>query len=403
MNRIILCAALILVSLPGKTFAQNDNEPTWFKKTGRMSKTEKTFSNVNGPVRLRDYVYLRNNARMILELGSAGEFSKLKGLDSVLLQMREDIAFYKDSLENGSGNVRIDYVTHEDQEHREIRFEKHHPNGDMFVVRNGETAKLKIEEDTIRILMHVLGKEVPAKHKMAGKHMPDAIGPFRPQTTILVMFCLDNYTDIDKVIWDPEMLHHIIDTLAFVSTPKRKRPNSEDPYSTIVYRPFSTTQTADYPRYLKVKYVLDSEYTWRQRGGTLTINGSAGIGQVRNEIVPTAEIGIGIYGRWKAIPTKQSYLRLSATPYFFFDKDAQGRYIVNDNWFVNLAFGTESKDIDYSCGIGYLYAERGGYFQNTTMKAFLNIGLSKHIAIAPEYIFTNNFKQIFPGITLKVF
>lgn len=118
-----------------------------------------------------------------------------------------------------------------------------------------------------------------------------------------------------------------------------------------------------------------------------------------------ADLGAEINIHSRIEPTGGTcFMRLSTTPYFFFDKNMQGSTTVQDNWFVNMEGGTESEDHKkrVSIGAGYLYAEKGAYFQKTTIKAFASMRVNKYFTVAPEFICNNNFKQIFPGITVKM-
>jgi hypothetical protein len=67
----------------------------------------------------------------------------------------------------------------------------------------------------------------------------------------------------------------------------------------------------------------------------------------------------------------------------------------------NKTFGVQSRRASIGCG--YLFGPKGGYFQNTTFKVFTSIEVFQKVTLSPEVIITNNFKQVFPGFTVKVF
>lgn len=54
-------------------------------------------------------------------------------------------------------------------------------------------------------------------------------------------------------------------------------------------------------------------------------------------------------------------------------------------------------------GVGYLVKKHGEMFRNTTAKVYLNwhMGINS-IYVTTELIFTDNFKQIFPTLNVKV-
>ena len=426
MNKLLLCTALIILSVQGKLFAQENNDtyyinedhPTPFQnKLDKMSKTEKTFSDITNEVRIRDYVYLKEG-KMILELDKGTDYQFLKNLNPMLRQFMEDIAFYKDSLGDNTGGVKIDYVVDADHNYRQVRFKKHKPNGNSFVVKDNEVSKLKIEDDTVRILMHVKDPEISTTLKMSaasrqkyrahakpgrtlvelGDSTKKVMLKYAPQKTLIITFCLNNYYDIDKIIADSMVINHTIDTLATVAQ------HTTAPFYTIGYAPGETKDIRynTFWKYRKVNFRAN-EKELAKGGDQLVIDGGVGVGLVKNTLAPMGDIGIEISKHWRGLPTSgNSFLRLSTTPYFFFDKDAKNNTVVNDNWFVNLEFGYyNSKGKNrFSMGAGYLYAERADVFQKQTYKAFINMQFGK-ITVAPEFICNDNFKQIYPGITLK--
>ncbi len=324
--------------------------------------------------------------KMIIEMFRASEYSLLTNLDSLVAIVMQDIAFYKDSL-NTAGSVRIDYAFTPDPGMRKIRFKKYEPDGDLYLSNRNRLSRMKVDQDTLTILVQ--------KTENANSHLhQDEDKIFSAKVT----FCLNNYTNADKLLSDNGRLNHVIDTLA--NTAKKKHRSLIPSYSTIKYHP---TDTTGYPafRFRKVNYLLEDDRSTWNASGMIMINGSIGAGLVRNTFAPMAELGIELNERLHINPKKFSFMRLSAMPYFFFDKDLKNNIQVYDNWFANVELGTQLKDKRNSIGVGYLFAGNGGYFQNTTMKAFISFPIGKQFTLCPEIIFTNNFKQIFPGVTLR--
>jgi hypothetical protein len=146
----------------------------------------------------------------------------------------------------------------------------------------------------------------------------------------------------------------------------------------------------------------------------INIRTIVGVGIVMNTTTPMFDIGLQ-YNKYvfdnnhKMIKLK--LFQLSATPYCFFERDINNNIVVNDNWFVNAEWGIVYdqdflktwKGKEGSLGIGYLVAEKGGYFRNSTYKLFTSILLTNKVAIVPEFILTNNLTKILPGISLKIF
>ncbi len=394
MKKLFFCAVLVS-SLAGQTYAQVN---------GHLSETptEKNFLLNPLSVRNRHIVYLQNNAKMIFEMPNTDAYKKMRDLDSLVSIFAQDVAFYKDSLD-AAGHVKIDYVFTPDPMVRKLRFKKYTADGDLFIRNHGELSRLKVDRDTVTFLF---------EDTCCSKVLKDRKIPAQTTRTGAVTFYVNNYSDISELTRSKEMMHHIIDTLSENSATNKKKP--WDNYTTIVYKPYYFGKSA---RFEKVKAVSDGDDEMRglpHRNQMLVGNASIGVGLLRNTLAPMAELYLELQDRWKWKHSNQdryySFYRVSASPYFLFDKNAKGEYTVNDNWFVNAEIGTEYDNKTFgvqsrraSIGCGYLFGPKGGYFQNTTFKVFTNIEILPKVTLSPELIITNDFKQVFPGITLKVF
>jgi hypothetical protein len=407
MKKLILSTALIAISLQAKLYAQDGEQPTYVKNLMR-SKTEQTFNAQESWIGIRDFVVLKEG-RMILELAQAQDYDDFRHLDSILQNFRRDIAFYKDSLNaNPTGHVRIDYVLNPEYSFKKIRFKKYDADGNIFMNQDGNISRLKFDQDTIRIIIQKSMEGIGR-----GKNGPCTF-PYSIQAT----FVLGNYYDIDKVVAD-HALKGIIDTLVQTTKAKNQKKINRPPYYyfvhplSIVYNPYYSGEGSlrTYDRLMKNEYDIMLNHLGNHlKEQYLSINPYIGMGLVRNTIAPMAEIGLQYNKRVGGSQNYRDFFRVSAAPYFFFDKDAEGNYKTNDNWFINADIGSTYDGNEkgwlgktVSFGAGYLVVQNGGYFKNTTFKIFTDMQVVQRFTIVPEIIFTNNFKQIFPGFTLKVF
>jgi hypothetical protein len=144
----------------------------------------------------------------------------------------------------------------------------------------------------------------------------------------------------------------------------------------------------------------------------VSLLGNIGAGLVRNKLSPFAEVGLEYRNYFVNGKDDYSTTALYISPYFLFNQGTDGKYRTYTNWFVNAELGSFfSKNNDLmglylkrmTLGGGYLLNPDKIHFQKTTFKLFMNYQLPKGITISPEVIFTNNLKNIFPGITVKVF
>jgi len=397
INFLFFCAAGLACK------AQDGTEE---KKTKVPSPTEANFNMPAEFVNIRDYAYLPNNAKMIVELVNAEQYKELVNINEVISKMMREISFYKDSLENGISSVRIDYAIDEEYPFNKIRFARHAADGDIFMTRTDEVSHLKLDQDTIRIYV----RHKPLKQAYGnGRRYPMYAYNFYQVT-----FCLNNYTDLAKIAGDTAMLRHTLDTLY---TTKR-RSTLANPHvnpSSSRYNPYAT-QTNVKPRWVSLSNVRFKQYgglvesdnarNWEvlHRTDVLTSTGNLGMGLVRNTFAPYAEVGMAIVTHGKLRPgvdVPSKTFGLSIASYFMFERNATGNYDLYANNFVN-AYASVAQDM--TLGLGYLYWQQGGYFTGNTFKLLLNVKLlKKGLTLSPEIIVTDNFNQIFPGLTLKVF
>lgn len=417
MKRLsILAIALLFISC--SAWAQRTDHYTGNKLPERSS-TERNFDMPERFINIRDFVYLPDNGRMILELNNTEQYNELKNLDSVLKEFIRNIAFYKDSLENGSNQLRIDYTIDAAYSFSKIRFKKYTADGNVFMNNNGEVARLKLEQDTIRLYFRhnpVLPRKADNGNLWAKNYdyNHSHAGMFQ------VTFYVNNYTDLAKIAMDKTSLQHAIDTLA--ATRKKATQINPDKYpSTTVYNAYAiegaSDNTLDNNKYGNLRYhqysgIVKNEKAclWEalHRSDVIQFYGNVGVGLVRNTFAPVGDIGLEFVHSGKRLYDNKFHtytLSLYSSAYFFFQQNAAGDYLAKDNWFVNATFRNDNTDYFInSYGLGYLYARRGDYFKGTTIKAFFNVNLHKHgITLCPELIITNDFKQVIPGITLKVF
>ncbi len=402
MKRLMLCTALILLSAIGKLYAQeNDDDPL-----RQRSATQRLFDPCDKwNIRFRDFVELKEG-KLILDIVRINDYKYFMHMDSILSAFKHDIAFYNDSLENGTGHVRIDYVINEQTGDKKIRFKKYAADGESFVNINGNISKLKIEQDTVRIIIH---KQI--------KTYRNFYEPYAIQAT----FLLNNYTNVDYVIAEQSMITHIMDTLKQAKMARYSYKDSSDisfygwTRSSTYFRPYSTFSNIVYPYYKTIDGIAKNELAFfreSRKMDYLTTDLNIGMSLVRNTLAPSADLGLQIIKSWKkyGFSNDNNFGGLYFQPIFFFDRNAKGDFITNTNGFVNFHYGAETENTYFglklrkaSFGVGYLVLNKGDYFKKNTFKLFSDLQLKNGFTLSPELIITDNGKQVFPGLTLKVF
>lgn len=408
MKRLIFLLAL--TGATGVAMAQLTYQEKQKEKMTGLSATESLFT-ASAYLDLNDYVYLKGG-KVIFELRETSDYEQLSELDSILLQLRDDIGFYRDSLENGSGNVRIDYAVQPGKELRKMRFIKYPVRGESFVVSNDKTERLKIERDTIRIIATLTDNiNLPSTYYVGNKKFPGKPGAILYK--VQITFLLNNYNELDKIIAERGVLYHAMDTLAAVRTAKENKKYQFN-QSACIYHPYVNDSLGVGWRFKKFPYLLEREYgqiyEYRLPNRHVAFYANMGLGVTRNELTPSADAGLTYLKYVANSHTEYFFTSLYVSPVFFFERDASRTFYVHDNWFVNIVSGNSfDKEIlglklrGISLGGGYLFYGNGDYFRNTTIKVFSGLRLKSGLTLYPEVIATNDFKQIFPGMTLKVF
>ena len=142
-----------------------------------------------------------------------------------------------------------------------------------------------------------------------------------------------------------------------------------------------------------------------------------GGGLIRNKFSPVFEGGVVF------IPQKQDYYSLQSLPAATFMALTANRYYTFEhtitstnsttfnNTFVNLSLGNRFNTklrsnlplSEYEAGIGYLVEREGNYYGKNTFKLFASVVTkSKFIRLSPEIYVTKNFKEVFPGFSIKI-
>lgn len=258
------------------------------KRNTAPTPVQQNFNMPSEYVNVRDYAYLPNNARMIVELTNPEQYRELANLDSVLKVLLNDIYFYKDSLENGAGSVRIDYTIDEAFSFNKVRFRKYAPDGDIFMTRPEDKARLKLDQDTIQIYF---------RHSPA---MDDIRKPVRSWNYSMshtrlfqVTFCVNNFTDLAIIAGDKATLQHALDTL-YATKKKKTKQNPYTNPSSARYNPYAPDNTGISKRWLSYADVRFKQYeglvksdnakSWEvlHRTDILTTNVNLGMGLIRN-------------------------------------------------------------------------------------------------------------------------
>jgi hypothetical protein len=138
MNKKIYILMLI-ISITGPVFAQNN------------TKADKTFDLGPNFASRRFTVDLGKGNKMQIELSNMVDLNHFANMDSVIRVFLADIEPLKDSLGDELLSRRIDYTT-DSMSRKKMRIQQFKTKGSSFLVRDGEVAALKLEQDTIHFI-----------------------------------------------------------------------------------------------------------------------------------------------------------------------------------------------------------------------------------------------------------
>ena len=324
--------------------------------------------------------------RMQVEAVEMEDLDQLSNVDSLLRLFLQDIQLFKDSLSNELTAKRIDYVIDPAGKNK-IRIQSFAPAGSSFLLQHGNTAALKLAQDTLHITGTVNYKNVDAR-----KTVQTLQRYFRLTFIVNQLEGLKEYTDgslHDKMISVRNSEHQRWVTAA--GPEERWHIKKGD-------KSISAAQPAGYSSGL---------------GDYLRINAGLNLQNYKNYFTPSFNISAAIVVNAK----KTRYdIGLAWEPHFMFAKNSLGNLQTYRNDFLTLSAGFDPKtekarnpneahaDFFRHFSLGWLVNRQGDFFEPHTFR--LGTGgidwLNGKIKLEPVLYFHNFFKGATPGLRLSV-
>lgn len=365
MKKIFWCL-MLSTSITGAAFAQHNTI------------SDKTFDLPPNYPEYRFTIDLGKGNKMQIELVSMQDLQRFSNVDSVIRVFFKDMEQLKDSLGDQSLSRRIDYLI-DTMGLKKIRIQKFEAKGSNFVVKDGDAAILKIEQDTI----HFIGV-ISAVNKYTLRKAFTGIRYYRFSFFLNDLSELGSYMDgsIGKKI------QSLQDNNSSEWTTTKQKGTA--------YLGAETSISARLPKGLTAG------------GDFLNFRVSVDIQNYKQYFVPSFSLGAGL------ILSTSHFKRdiiLSWDPHFFFAKDAQSKLRTFRNDFLTLTFGQgvvedynarKESHLLFIMSLGYLIHRDGDYFEKNTFRIgagrlSLFGGKSK---IEPVLYFNNFFKGVTPGLRL---
>lgn len=354
---------MLLISVSSNLFAQENN-------------TDKTFELDPNTITRIYFIDLDKGDKMKVELCNMDDLDAIGNLDSILRIFIQDIEPLKDSLADELSGKRIDYVIDPSGKNK-LRIQQFAPIGSSYLVNQGSVAALKLEQDTLNLLLKANGTAGELfRNKKIGSHY------FR------VSFFVNNLSNLATYM-DGRFQNSILEL----------KKNADHVW----------IRGNDGVMHVKSSPKISSNL-WRgqvNNGDLLNIRLSADIQNYKNYFVPSLSLSAIIITNRKTVKREYSF---TGEWHFTFAKDDKGKLQTYRNSFLTLGFyQTNTNNIKSpfalspALSLGYLIKQRGDIYDKHTFR--LGFGrvslLGDRIKIEPVVYFHDFFKGVSPGIRLS--
>ncbi|SDM08772.1 hypothetical protein SAMN05421823_110124 [Catalinimonas alkaloidigena] len=293
-------------------------------------------------------IHLPDRAQLQLAVPNAGKLDAIESLNALLQRLEQDLAPVQDSLVDPHRVTVVRYV--------------HGTEGRQLTVQNTTEAGYEVRYDA-RGTLAAQQRQADTVYFPVG-----GAGPARltlPSVTRLA----------DVIAADPDArLREVV---------AKAHPRFQQ---TVTYNPDAA----------------EPVQTHFKHTDQLEITGGAGVGVVRDKLVPDLALNFAFRFSKKAQPSAH-YFAVSPSLHYFFARQPEGNYKMDVNTFVSVAYARRFPQSIVGLGAGYLVRNKGDYFGDNTIKLFGWLGgVEKNYRVYPELIITDNFKTVFPGIRFGI-
>jgi hypothetical protein len=370
---------LAFLSITGTLCAQSDNNNT-------LSGADKVFELPDYSLAQRFRFDLGKGNLLMIEVGEGSNLDRFSNIDSLLLVFLADMKTFRDSLADPLTTKRIDYVM-DLSGHKKVRLRQSRTPDARFLLGDGEPAALKMEQDSIHILLSFVAP-AGVKAGQAGKTRYDRL-------TLVI----NRYDELESFV-----------TAGLNSKVKLLQTNRNHNYS------FTNPD-----RYGNAYLRADRSITAMNMTGDKNALTSAELSALAgvtaqtytNYFTPSFSLGFAISVRQGA---NKNTVGFTWEPLFFFPVDAQGHQQTLHNDFLVFSYSynrsgkkEEEKpnrviNIGPDFSLGWLVNREGGYFQKHSFRfsaARLTL-MHNYVNIEPCIYFHDFLRNVTPGIKISL-
>ena len=143
MQKIIVALLSLLLGAAGTLCAQDNNH---------LSPEDRLFNSPPLSIGINYRVRLGNGNILRIDLANGYDLRFFKNIDSLLTVFLDDMKAFRDSLTDPLTVKHIDYLI-DTSGKKKLRIRQDRPVATTFLLDGGEPALLRVEQDTIRILL----------------------------------------------------------------------------------------------------------------------------------------------------------------------------------------------------------------------------------------------------------
>lgn len=368
MNKFTITLLSLLLSTAGTLCAQ-ENYPG--DKTGKnLSPEDQVFEIPRYGTGIQYRIKLGNGNILRIDLANGFDLRSFRNIDSLITGFLADMDAFRDSLSDPLAVKHIDYLIDAGGK-RKLRLHQYRPAATSFLLDGNEPSILRIDQDTIHILIVTRAQGHPAGITVNGLRYDR------------LSFFVNHYSEMNSM----------------------NRRGLNDVVGGIISKQLVKRNIYSHPNcYIVDDSIVDTKVLG-QGANRLEINAGAAVENYKNLFAPSAQVDAYVVVN----RLRHEYrFGLSWEPLFFFATDAGGRLRTYRNDMIVAHYEHNHRDkepgysLDPAFSFGYVFHREGDYFSQPSFRlTYGALKLKGSLAIEPALFFNNFFRGVTPGLRIS--
>jgi hypothetical protein len=375
MPKTTLALLGLLLSIAGQLCAQENDQP---QGKQRLSVEDKVFEAPPYAMSFQYRIELGKGNILAIDLANGYDIYNFRNIDSLLAVFLTDMEAFRDSLTDPLTIKNIDYLI-DTSSRKKVRIRQYRPAATSFLLDGAGPSILRIQQDTIRILIVT---------RPTGQSAGLTVKGLRYNR---LSFFVNHYDELNSLI----------------------RSNLNEDIAGILSHGKFNHDMFYHPQW---KIIINDSIVQtipsRGNGDQLEVSAGVAAGTYKNFFAPSFRVGAyvnlnrGLY---------RYHIGLSWEPLFFFAPNAQDHLQTfrNDLLVASYEQTRSVKDnpdpskprigLQPNFSFGYVIHREGDYFTQPSFRVTLGAaGLGNAVKIQPVIYFNNFFKGVTPGLRLSL-